>query len=172
MSVVRLLFLGFAMTCFAACGGGGSAGSSPTASVTNTTTAAPSTPTTNLGVNLNTIDYWDASRPFMNLIYGSDWQMQATGGWENVPAANLDSNGWIKSLPGGYHAERVLSMPISSADVTCQWQGNDNNSMIVQGASASNVTRTGPNSLRFHYAANYPNSTNWAALSFSVKQHL
>jgi hypothetical protein len=124
---------------------------------------------TAIGVNVHTIEYWDGSRPFMNLIYGSDWQMQATAGWEDVPASNLDANGWIRSLPAGYQAERILSMPASSTDVVCHWQGNDNNSMAVAGAVASNFRRTArSNEIRFRYTSTYPNVSAWAFLSYKV----
>jgi hypothetical protein len=122
-----------------------------------------------IGVNVHTIDYWDGSRPFMNLIYGSDWSMQASGGWEKVPPTNLDASGWIRSLPAGYHAIRLLSMPMKEADIVCRWQGNDHKSMHVDGAVASNFTRRpGTNELTFHYASTYPKAQAWASLSFTV----
>lgn len=120
-----------------------------------------------IGVNVNTIAFWDGSRPFQNLIYGSGWSMHASGGSEDVPAANLDSNGWIKSLPAGYRARRVLSMPASSADIACRWQGNDDHSMILVG-TASNFRRVGGNEIRFHYTSTYPNLESLPALDFKV----
>lgn len=122
-----------------------------------------------IGVNVHTIDYWDGSRPFMNLIYGSDWSMQASGGWENLPPANLDANGWIKSLPPGYHAVRLLSMPVKNSEIVCRWQGNDHQSMRVDGVVTSNFTRkSGTNELRFDYKSTYPKAQAWASLSFNV----
>ena len=120
-----------------------------------------------IGVNVNTIAFWDGSRPFKNLIYGSGWSMQGTGASQEVPAANLDANGWIKALPAGYRAHRVLSMPSTSVDVVCRWQGNDNHSMRLLG-KAENFRRSGPNEIRFHYKSTYPNLASLPSLSFTV----
>jgi len=159
--------LGLAVCASAACGDAGSPSGSNSAIALAAKKKPPPATSQALGANLNTIDYWDGSRPFLNLIYGSDWAMQATGGWEDVPAANLDANGWIKALPAGYHAERNLSAPANSADIRCRWDGNDHGSMVVQGAMVSNFTRVGSNQVQFRYAGGYP-ATAWAALSFTV----
>lgn len=126
-------------------------------------------PALKLGVNLNTIYYWDGSRPFMNLIYGSDWQMQGPNGWEDVPTTDLDHNGWIKSLPEGYRALRTLSMPAITADIVCRWQGADHGSMAVIGNGvASNPTRSG-NEMRFRYRSTYPEAPKaWAVITYNV----
>ena len=121
-----------------------------------------------IGVNVNTIAFWDGSRPFTNLIYGSPWSMQGTGGSEDLPNASLDANGWIKSLPPGYRAQRVLSMPPASADVICRWEGNDDHSMsIVDNAATSNFSRVGSNEIRFHYRST-PKLASLPALKFTV----
>lgn len=124
----------------------------------------------NIGVNLNTIAYWDGSRPFENLIYGSDWQMEGPAGAQEVTPSDRDSEGWVKSLPSGYRANRALSVPASTTQVICRWQGNDHNSMQVRSDGVtSNVVRTaGINELRFDYRSSYPNSPQAAALSFAV----
>ena len=122
-----------------------------------------------IGVNVNTIAFWDGSRPFRNLIYGSGWSMQGTGGSEEVPVARLDANGWIKSLPRGHRAQRVLSMPPTSADIVCRWDGNDHRTMSL---SANLVTsrfrRAGTNEIRFHYRSTYPKLASLPALKFTV----
>jgi len=127
-------------------------------------------PRTAIGVNVNTIAYWDGSRPFENLIYGSHWQMEGPAGWEEVPPARLDANGWVKSLPTGYRAARVLSVPASSAEIVCRWQGNDHNSMRVgSDAVTSDVVRkAGSKELRFHYSSSYPKTAASAFLTFDV----
>src|SRR5258708_23419517 len=79
------------------------------------------------GINVNTINWWDGSRPFENLIYGSGWQMQNTkpwGGGEDVPAADLDANGWVKSAPAGYRVARGLSVPLTGGNIVCHFQGH------------------------------------------------
>ena len=120
-----------------------------------------------IGVNVNTIAFWDGSRPFANLIYGSGWSMQGTGGAEEIPAANLDANGWVKSLPAGYRALRVLSMPATSADMVCQWNGNDRGSMTLTG-KFTNFSRVGSREIRFHYASTYPKLESLPTLSFAI----
>jgi len=130
----------------------------------------PAVPATAIGVNVNTIAYWDGSAPFENLIYGSHWQMEGPSGWEELPATNLDVNGWVRSLPAGYRVARVLSAPASSADIICRWQGNDHNSMRVgSNGVTSNVVRiAGASELRFRYESSYPKAPKWAFLTFDV----
>lgn len=125
---------------------------------------------TAIGVNVNTIAYWDGSRPFENLIYGSHWQMQGPTGWEEIPPARLDANGWVKSLPVGYRAVRILSAPGSSAAIVCRWRGNDHNSMSVgsDGVTSNVVRKAGSNELRFRYASSYSKTARWAFLTFDV----
>ncbi|MFL6725740.1 MAG: hypothetical protein ACJ8FS_04395 [Sphingomicrobium sp.] len=145
----------------AACGSGSSGNSAAAAQLAGT--AEPK-----LGVNVSTIAYWDGSRPFANLIYGGDWAMQAAGGSQEVPAGSLDANGWVKSLPNGYHVQRVLSIPSASADVLCRWEGNDHGSMSVgSDGVTSSISKPHANQLKFHYASTYPTG-KFAVLSFTV----
>jgi hypothetical protein len=109
-----------------------------------------------VGTNLATIQNWDGSRPFMNLIYGSNWQMQGpTGGAVDVPAAYLDANGWVKSLPAGYQVFRGLSYPAASGDFICRYQGNGG--VTVAGPTVSNVS-FGTGFTKFTLTATYPNA--------------
>lgn len=123
---------------------------------------------TGIGIDLNTIAFWDGSRPFYNLIYGSNWSMRGPAGSQDVPAEHLDADGWIKSLPSGYRAYRVLSMPAQSADIVCHWQGNDAGSMELTGDTATNYRRTGRNQFKFHYQSTYPRLQSLPTLSFGV----
>lgn len=115
----------------------------------------PKMPAPGLGMNVNTINWWDGSRPFANLIYGSAWQMQNTSPWggaENVPDASLDENGWVKSVPPGYQVMRGLSVPVAGGNVTCRYNGNGT---IHVAGPVSNV-RTAKGLTRFMVAPTYP----------------
>ena len=64
---------------------------------------AQSKPPTEIGVNVSTINFWDGSRPFMNLIYGSSWHSRdENGAGRDVTAAHLGNYGWVRSLPDGH----------------------------------------------------------------------
>jgi len=131
--------------------------------------AEPARPT-DLGVNLNTIAFWDGSTPFENLIYGSDWQMQGPAGAQDVPQSSRDPDGWVQSLPAGYRVIRTLSVPPDAMHVTCEWQGNDHNSMEVggDGVTSNIVRKRGINELSFDYRSTYPGGAKAAFLSFTV----
>jgi hypothetical protein len=131
------------------------------APVTTTTTT---TATSTLGVNTSTIQYWGGSRPFMNLIYGSTWSMNGGGGNADIPPEDLDANGWVKSLPAGYHAGRALSIPSTSADIVCTYVGNG--LLNVVGPVVSNVAQS-PGKTTFHYTSSYPN-IQWASIYYDV----
>lgn len=108
-----------------------------------------------IGTNLNTINWWDGSRPFMNMIYGTGWSMQSTNPWgsyEDIPQSSLDANGWVKSVPAGYRVARGLSVPASGGDFVCRYQGNG--TLAVTGP-VSNVS-TAPGITRFTVATTYP----------------
>jgi hypothetical protein len=131
------------------------------APVTSTTT---STATTNIGVNTATIQYWGGSRPFVNLIYGSGWSMQSnTSSAQDIPQEYFDANGWVKSLPAGYHASKVLSIPASSADIVCTYTGNG---LLNVGGPVSNVVQS-TGKTTFHYNSSYP-AVQWASVYFDV----
>ncbi len=68
--------------CGSAAGNSNNAAGAPVSANAVTSTALPavSDPTAfKLGANPATIQYWDGSRPFMNLLYGSSWQMAGSG---------------------------------------------------------------------------------------------
>jgi len=135
-----------------------------TANAVSQTTVSTDPTAFRLGTNLPTVEYWDGSRPFMNLIYGSAWTMSsATSGATPVPSEYLDANGWVKSLPTGYRAAKVLSIPAASADMVCTYQGNG--PLDVAGP-VSNVVQTAGKTT-FHYNSSYP-SVQWAWLAFNV----
>lgn len=117
---------------------------------------APADPTAfKLGTVLATIQYWDGNRPFMNLIYGGNWQMasDATGAVD-LPSTYLDANGWVKSLPAGYRVFRGLSVPAAGGDFVCRYQGSG--SLQVGGPTVSNVI-SAPGATKFTITATYPN---------------
>ena len=119
------------------------------------TTGAEAINAFRIGVNVNNVDWWANSRPFMNMIYGTGWQMQNTnpwGGGENVPASSLDPNGWVMSVPAGYRVARGLSVPLAGGDFTCRYQGNG---QITVSGPVSNVSY-GAGYTRFTIAPTYP----------------
>jgi hypothetical protein len=108
-----------------------------------------------LGTVLATIQYWDGSRPFMNLLYGGSWQMaNDTSGATDLPAQYLDANGWVKSLPAGYRVFRGLSIPAAGGNFTCHYQGNG--LLQVGGPTVSNVSMVAGQTT-FTITAGYPN---------------
>ena len=102
----------------------------------------------------------------MNLIYGSSWMMQdvSSGGTAEVPAASLDENGWVKSVPAGVRVIRSLPAVLNAGKFVCRYQGNG--ALQVSGAAVSNVTSSA-GSTRFSLAGTYPNPQT-ATLSYSV----
>lgn len=120
-----------------------------------------------LGVNVPSIDYYNGSRPFLNLIYGSSWQMQNTnpwGGYEDVPASSLDANGWVQAVPVGYRVIRGLSVPLAGGSFVCRYNGTG--SLQISGAAVSNASSSA-GVLRFNLTATYPNPQS-AMLSYTV----
>jgi hypothetical protein len=118
-----------------------------------------------VGTNLPTVQYWDGSRPFMNLILGGEWTMSTyTSGAQPIPAEDFDSHGWVKQLPAGYRAAKTLSIPAVSADMVCTYQGNGN--LDVAGP-VSNVVQTAGKTT-FHYDTSYPGGVHWAWVAFNV----
>src|SRR5258708_5933534 len=74
------------------------------------------------------------------------------GGGEDVPAADLDANGWVKSAPAGYRVARGLSVPLTGGNIVCHFQGHASLEVTgpVSGVSnASGVTK-------FTVATTYP----------------
>jgi len=158
--------IGFLAACGTASGTTSNQAADPAPVTTNGTAVAPATTTTTgskLGTNVATIQYWDGSRPFMNLIYGGGWQMSSTAGATDIPAADLDANGWVKQLPTGYRAMKVLSIPAASADIVCTFLGNGT---LDIGGPATNVVQT-TGKTTFHYNSSYP-AVQWAWVAFNV----
>ena len=142
--------------CGSAAGNSSNAAGAPVsaAAVTSTALAPTADPTAfKLGAVLATIQYWDGSRPFMNLVYGGSWQMAGSGGAEDLPAQYLDSNGWVKSLPAGYRVIRALSIPVAGGNFICRFQGNGQ--LQVAGPSVTNLSM-GSGQSTFTLAAGYP----------------
>jgi hypothetical protein len=120
-----------------------------------------------VGINVGTINNWDGSRPFMNLIYGSSWQMQNTapwGGYEDVPTDSLDANGWVKSVPKGYQVVRGLSVPLTGGEFVCRFQGAG--VLRIEGPAVRDL-RTKTGATQFVIAATYPEPKG-VVLSFSL----
>ena len=129
-----------------------------------TTSAGPSSPTAfKIGTNLNSIQIWDNTRPFMNLIMGSSWQMlntAAPSGTVDVPQDWLDANGWVKNLPAGYRVYRGMSVPAAGGNIVCKFQGSG--TLNVTGGPATNVS-TGAGVTSFTVPATNPK--DWAGVT-------
>ncbi len=119
-------------------------------------TTAVSDPTAfKLGTVLATVEYWDGSRPFMNLLYGGRWQMASdTSGAGDLATGSLDANGWVKSLPAGYRVFRGLSVPAAGGNFVCRFQGNG--LLQIGGPTVANVSSTAGQTT-FTITASYPN---------------
>lgn len=62
-----------------------------------------------LGINLAGISDWNTEQPFVDFFTMSrDWISQSGTGWGTGPLLNLDESGWIKSLPEGVRATRII----------------------------------------------------------------
>lgn len=121
-----------------------------------TTTGAEAINSFRVGMNVNTINWWDGTRPFANMIYGTDWSMQNTNPWGgsvDIPASSLDANGWVKSVPTGYRVGRGLSVPAAGGDFVCRYQGNG--TLEVAGPVSNISSSAGVT--RFTVAPTYPN---------------
>jgi hypothetical protein len=120
-----------------------------------------------VGADVATIQYWDGSRPFVNLIYGGQFAMQNTNPWggsEQIPVQNFDANGWVKSVPTGYQVIRQLSIPASGGNFICRFQGNG--TLKVQGSTVSNVAM-GAGQTTFTLAPGYPTPQS-ATIAYAV----
>jgi hypothetical protein len=129
--------------------------SSKAATIATTSTASDPT-AFKVGTVLATIQYWDGSRPFMNMIYGGSWQMaNDTSGATELPPQYLDANGWVTSLPAGYRVFRGLSVPAAGGSFICRYQGNG--LLQVGGPTVSNVSMAAGKTT-FTITASYPNA--------------
>lgn len=163
MKALAAVFLLFLPAACGSAGGNDTSSSAATAKSAKRSAAATAPSAFALGVDVSGIEY--GSRTFMNLIYGSSWQMRdASGNWADVPSTALDANGWVKSVPAGYQVMRGLSVPLAGGNFVCRYQGNG--ALNVSGAPVSNVT-TSAGMTRFTLATTYPNPQG-AALSYAV----
>jgi hypothetical protein len=135
-----------------------------TANAVSQTTVSTDPTAFKLGAVLSGFQYYSGSRPFMNLIYGSGWQMASTSGAVSLPPEYLDANGWVKSLPTGYRVMRVLSIPLNGGNFICRFQGNGQ--LGVGGSTVSNVVM-GAGQTTFTIATSYPNPA-YSYLSYQV----
>jgi len=113
--LTALPLVGLLAACGSAAGNSNNANGAPVSAMAVTATAVTA-PDSKLGAVLATVQYWDGSRPFMNMIYGGSWQMAGANGAEDLPKQYLDANGWIKSLPAGYRAYRGISFPTAGGN--------------------------------------------------------
>lgn len=103
--------------------------------------ASKSDSTFSLGINVAPFGPYEGTGPFMNLIYGSTWQMQnASGASGEVPASSLDSNGWVRSLPRGTHVTRALAVPFGTGRFVCRYKGSG--ALDVSGSAVSGVSKS------------------------------
>jgi len=115
-------------------------------------------PAMKLGINLNSINYWGGSRPFMNLAAGSYWQLVSGGKTVDLPPDRLDADQNFVNLAAGEQAARVLTPPVlvnqgQSADIVCRWTGSGD--VTVVGGMAKNV-RTSGKSMSFTWVPGSP----------------
>ena len=168
MRCYKCLAAGTLLCLVSACGDYGSNDSADASPVTATSAVRPASGqgAAMIGMNVNTINWWDGSRPFANLIYGTGWSMQNTkpsGGGEDVPLSSLDANGWVKSVPPGYRVNRGLSVPAAGGDFVCRYQGKG--TLEIEGPVSSVSTSAGVT--RFTIAPTYPNTR-----SVSIHYHV
>lgn len=114
-----------------------------------------------VGINLTGVEYYNNDRAFMNLLYGGTWMLnRAGGGYRDMPVEHQDANGWIKSLPAGGEAVRILSQPVvpaGGADFICRYEGSG--TININGVQ--NISR-GNNQIRFRVTTQYPTRNNIA----------
>lgn len=133
----------------------------PAPTPTPAATAAGTNPF-KLGINSAGIEFYNNDRPFMNLIYGSVWQLNRAGGtYRTMPSEYLDANGWVKNLPAGGEAIKFLNHPIVPAgglDIVCRYQGNGR--LNVSGVVSNIAFSRGET--RFRLDSRYPERANLA----------
>lgn len=62
-----------------------------------------------LGINLDGIADWNSEQPFVDFFAMSrEWVSQSGTGWGTGPELALDEYGWIKALPEGARATRII----------------------------------------------------------------
>jgi hypothetical protein len=166
-SLTALPLLCALAACSSANGAPNQAAGAKTANAVAATSLSTTNPTAfKVGTVLATIQYWDGSRPFENLIYGGGWQMASdTTGATPLPAQYLDANGWVKSLPIGYRVFRPLSSPLAGGNFVCNYQGNGS-SLQVGGPTVTNVSGSA-GQISFTITAGYPNN-QLAYLQYTV----
>lgn len=118
-----------------------------------------------LGINVAPFGPYEGTGPFMNLIYGSSWQVRnASGSSGDVPASSLDSNGWVKSLPPGTRVTRALAVPFGTGKFVCRYKGSG--SLDVFGSAVSDVSKSA-GEMRFTLA-NSAGQPRVANIAYSV----
>jgi hypothetical protein len=126
-------------------------------------------PPTQIGINVSTINTWDGSRPFMNMIYGSSWQSRdKSGASHDVTASQLDNYGWVKFLPGGHWAVRTL-YGVSDAEIVCRWEGDDRGSMEIVGGNGEVRQSRKPGELRFRFKSSSPREPVFPSIRYRVE---
>lgn len=125
-------------------------------------------PPTQIGVNVSTINFWDGSRPFMNMIYGSSWQSRdEKGASHDVSASQLDPYNWVKFLPDGYWAVRSL-YGVTDAEIVCRWEGDEHGSMEVVGGDGEVRQSRKPGELRFRFKPRSPQEPIYPSIRYRV----
>ena len=123
---------------------------------------------TEIGVNVSTINFWDGSRPFANLIYGSGWQSRDEKGvTHDVTTSQLDNYGWVKSLPDGHWAIRTL-YGVTDAEIVCRWDGDDHWSMEIVGGDGEVRQSRKRDELRFRFKARSPREPIFPSIRWRV----
>jgi hypothetical protein len=123
-----------------------------------------------LGLNLidfsRTNQYGDV--PLTDLFQGDRFTYLAPGPVNTpVPAANLDANGWVTSVPADSIDGRiyyVIRYPLNTGDCAMTWTGAFD-SLSVGGANFS-ISAITANSATLTFTATIPNGLNNAQISF------
>ena len=125
-----------------------------------------STKALTLGINVSPFGAYEGTGPFMNLIYGSSWQMQNSphGGFADMALASLDANGWVRSLPRNSRVMRALAVPFGTGKFVCRYKGGG--LIDVSGSAVSAVSKwVGQTQFTL---TNSPDQPRFANLTYSV----
>lgn len=122
-------------------------------------------PPTEIGINITSTNWYSNQRAFANLALGGYWQLGGSGkGWQDLPAANANPDGSLRSIPEGSEAMRMLTRPntgASGATIRCTYSGKG---AITAKGEAKNVTASS-GQLRFQWVNRWANNNVWLQIA-------
>jgi hypothetical protein len=129
------------------------------------TSATPITPKAEIGVNAVFPTWYSRARAYANLLIGNDWQIGGPSfkGWREFPEADLDANGWIKTLDPENIGFRSLSHPrftMGSSHITCTFEGKGQVSVSHLPSITGVSARPGKLSFDWSVASDWPEGTD------------